>query len=213
MRIFIGMPIYRYAEPQTNRCVLDLLRDNTFEWRYNDVEDSLVHQARNRLAVDFVRSDCDSLLFVDSDMVFEPSDIVKLNNDLVADNLSFVSALAFAAHEGGPPCVGKEDPKFKGKFRALEEIDFGAMLYSTEGDIDVMGMGVTLINRSVFKQLSYPWFENITSNGHANGEDYTFCIKAKEAGIPFACDTTVRVGHIGKKVYGYEDWKPRRPRY
>ncbi|MCE9573699.1 MAG: hypothetical protein K8W52_11130 [Deltaproteobacteria bacterium] len=37
------------------------------------------------------------------------------------------------------------------------------------------------------------------------GEDYAFCERARQAGHKIVIDTTLRLGHIGKYTYGWED--------
>jgi hypothetical protein len=37
------------------------------------------------------------------------------------------------------------------------------------------------------------------------GEDYAFCERARRAGYKIVVDTTIRLGHIGKYTYGWED--------
>ena len=37
------------------------------------------------------------------------------------------------------------------------------------------------------------------------GEDYAFCERARQAGHKIVVDTTLRLGHVGKYTYGWED--------
>jgi len=37
------------------------------------------------------------------------------------------------------------------------------------------------------------------------GEDYAFCERARQAGHKVIVDTTIRLGHVGRYTYGWED--------
>jgi hypothetical protein len=76
--VFIAMPCYGEIPLEV---VLAIMRVGGLPFSHAihlTPGDSLVSRARNRLAADFLESDCTHLLFIDSDIVFEPEDIIRL---------------------------------------------------------------------------------------------------------------------------------------
>jgi hypothetical protein len=62
-----------------------------------------------------------------------------------------------------------------------------------------LGMGFTLFNVDMFRQIEGPWFKTVDKIGESGFEgtqDLFFFHKAGKAGYKFACDTRVKVGHI-----------------
>lgn len=63
-----------------------------------------------------------------------------------------------------------------------------------------LGMGFTLFQMDVFRQIEPPWFRTV--NGFDGGgyrsmtQDLFFFEKVRKAGFRVACDTRVRVGHL-----------------
>lgn len=64
-----------------------------------------------------------------------------------------------------------------------------------------MGMGFTLFNMDMFRQMDGPWFVTSPAGGT---QDLYFFQKAAKQGFKFAVDTRVKVGHIDfdtRKIY------------
>jgi hypothetical protein len=81
-------------------------------------------------------------------------------------------------------------------------------------EVDVLGMGCTLVPTAVFRQLERPWFQ---FQADAAGwmrvtEDIWFCQRAKqEAGCRLWVDPTLNIGHVAHSVVGvrnYEEFLP-----
>ncbi len=72
--------------------------------------------------------------------------------------------------------------------------------------VDYTGFGWVLIKKGVFENMEYPWFapkmQVFESGGVQDmcGEDVSFCLDAKEAGIETWCDPRIRVGHEKTRV-------------
>lgn len=63
-----------------------------------------------------------------------------------------------------------------------------------------LGMGFTLFNMDVFRQVDPPWFRTVQEVGPDGAKAYTqdlwFFQQVREKGLRVACDTRVRVGHL-----------------
>lgn len=79
--------------------------------------------------------------------------------------------------------------------------------------VDATGAACLLVHRTVFKQLAdryprpFPWFAETFLGEAQIGEDVTFCLRARRAGIPVHVHTGVEIGHIkpGRIDTGYFD--------
>ena len=162
---------------------------------------SVVSRARNMIAHEFLKSDCDHLLFIDSDMNFEPESVLRL----------------LAWNQTKPIVGGAYESRKEGKIYIL----------SLEGDkdhvqMDAMGnvkarriaTGFMMIQRKVFEKLAemHPEWEHkdntsdamlhsffdfkVTRDGYI-GEDFLFCDRAQEAGFSVWIDPTIKLGHMG----------------
>lgn len=162
---------------------------------------SVVSRARNMIAHEFLKSDCDHLLFIDSDMNFEPESVLRL----------------LAWNQTKPIVGGAYESRKEGKIYIL----------SLDGDkdhvqMDAMGnvkarriaTGFMMIQRQVFEKLAemHPEWEHkdntsdamlhsffdfkVTREGYI-GEDFLFCDRAQEAGFSVWIDPTIKLGHMG----------------
>lgn len=200
------------------------------------VSSSVVHWARNDLLVNLRKSGqpADFVLFMDDDMVPEPDDLVKLlshdldfvagactvrkdpplpnfrvwNEELrtfhtafhwLGDGLIEVAGvgLAFAlvrttvldrVGEYTMSChYEREQLGMKEEFAVRMEA--GRRKYAREKG-----------NEFWFEFLKHPWGDG------EYGEDISFCLKARGAGIKLFVDTTVRPGHLGSYAFGIGDY-------
>ena len=150
---------------------------------------SLVYEAREQAAKHFLESDCDYLLFLDSDMVPPADMLIKL----IQHDKPIVSALAFRRVPNYEPCIFKNDMEFY--------LDYPKGLIEVAG----VGMACTLIKKEVFQNVPQPWFTPT-----AIGEDLSFCKRATDAGYKIFCDTNLICGHVGSYEVGegqYLKWR------
>lgn len=175
-----------------------------------------VHWARNIVVQMLLeQTDCDSLLFVDSDMTFEPGDLDRLRDNCDNWDYDIVSALATGKRWPPKPIVprrveldGPEVRAFGTHYEHFTDFEVGRIV-PTDG----CGMAFTLVRRRVFEAMlaedgpKYTmWFEM----PKRMGEDTYFCEKAIGLGFKCAVDTSVRIGHLGYNPVGwwtYELWQ------
>jgi hypothetical protein len=169
---------------------------------------SVVSRARNLLVKDMIDSDATDLLFIDSDINFEPDDIFRL--------------MAWGA-----------DPK-KGivagvpRTRSENKVYIADLDYDENGELTMNGMGLVrgkrvatafmLIRREVFEVMTEAHPEwvykdqrsdrmipclfdfKLTEEGYI-GEDFLFCDRARELGFEVWIDPTIKLGHMGVQEY------------
>lgn len=145
--------------------------------------------ARNLLAKAAIDYDSQFLLFIDSDMVFGGEALLRLLVRTCDKNISIIGGLAYKRRDPYQPCIMRR----KGKKWVYCKVTDPPGLYETDG----IGMGFTLIRTQVFKDLKKPYFK---LDGDGLREDLNFCLKAKKAGHRIFVDTTVQLGHLGKRT-------------
>jgi len=139
--------------------------------------------------------DYDYLMWIDSDIVFNPDDFFRLLNH----NLDIVSGL-YLTESGNSYATVKdwdvETYKKNGRFDFLKK-DFknDKKLF----EVSYTGFGFILIKKGVFEKIEYPWFKpRFIEMDHIREftmEDVTFCLEAKEKGFKIMIDPNVIVGH------------------
>jgi hypothetical protein len=61
-------------------------------------------------------------------------------------------------------------------------------------------MGAALIKKEVLEKMEHPWFRHMIIDlgdvAEEIGEDFSFCVGAKQAGYKIYCDASNRAAHI-----------------
>lgn len=156
-------------------------------------------ERRNEAARALLDSDLEWLLFVDSDMGFEPLALDKLL--AVADPVTrpVVGALCFGLQHRDPDGMGGYDTKpfptlfdfVKGSFEIRWDYPRDAVTR-----VSATGCAFLLIHRDVLAKFDDgTWFDRARLGTELLGEDLSFCARAGEMGIPIHVHTGVRTSH------------------
>ena len=139
--------------------------------------------------------DYDYLMWIDSDVIFKPSDLIRL----LSHKLDIVSGLYLTQNGNTYATVKDWDiDKYKqnGRFDFLTPRD---IKNDNLFEVSYTGFGFILIKKGVFETIKYPWFKpRFIKMDHITEftmEDVTFCLEAKEAGFQIMIDPTVKLGH------------------
>lgn len=179
---------------------------------------SAIDQARCILAADALRDGFEELLWVDSDVAFDPADVDRLR----AHRLPLACGLYACKGRRRLACefLPGTDRLAFGREGGLVEVryaGFGFMLTRKEV-YDRMRevLGMPECNRR-FGQPIYPWFLPTLvpdAGGYWYlGEDYAFCERARQCGFRVMADTAVRLWHVGSYGYSWEDAGADRKRF
>ena len=142
---------------------------------------TLVYLARNRLANKAINEGFDRVLWLDSDMVFQPD---------IVDTLEFCEKpfVCGAFQSRRPPyssCIFTS-------LKPLERVkEYGLEAFR----VAACGMACVLVNTEVLKNVLNHYGNCFTPMGEY-GEDLAFCVRAASMGAEIWCEPTVRVGHI-----------------
>lgn len=169
---------------------------------------SVVSRARNLLVQDMLESDADYLVFIDSDINFEPEDILRL--------------MAWAQDSKKGIVAGVP------RVRDVNKTYIADLDHDENGDLTMNAMGLVrakrvatafmLIQRNVIETMiaahpDWNYFDKrcgktvpalfdfkLTEEGYI-GEDFLFCDRARELGFEVWVDPTISLGHMGVQEY------------
>lgn len=147
---------------------------------------------RNKMALHTLNSDVTHLIMLDLDHV-HPWDIVQrfMQHFIRDPELRIVAGLNFRRGEPYDPCAYVRGDS--GKYHPMAEWEKGLV------KVDVAGTGSIAIDRRVFEEIEPPWFAYDYSKvleDNWPGEDFYFCDRCREAGIPIYVDTTLNSPHL-----------------
>lgn len=135
--------------------------------------------------------EAEALLFIDSDMQFEKD----LYQRLLAIDADICCALTWTKRIPSYPTQCKKVKRPEDGTDALAPIIPDGDTY----EIDASGMAATLIRKPVLQsaRFEYPAFQHLG----AIGEDFAFCLHARDAGFTIKCDTSLKVAHRGDVAF------------
>lgn len=194
---------------------------------YNE---SLITRARNRLAYDFLKSDCEMMLFIDADIGFRADDVRRLIDVAKANkefqivaasypkkNIFWDRIIAAASDKNIPEPISPSNALHYGTEFAV----YGALKLNRVGlmEVDAAPTGFMLIKREIFVAMDTlgrlktyydaarddnvsAYFDTVIDDrGNYLTEDYSFCIEAKKAMGRILVDTSVSLTHSGTFLY------------
>lgn len=190
MKLAIAMTTTGTIKSQTVFCMLRMIKQLKCDYAVFIKDGSILHYNREQLVKSAYDTGCTHILFIDSDMYFEPDAANKLiarNKDIVGVHYNL---------RKNPPTTTVHMDKIK-KSRIKEDHPDGFLT------CDAVATGFLLINMDVFKKVKEPWFFWKTDKDGevVMGEDYWFCEKARKVGYDIWVDLTIPVKHIGDYLY------------
>lgn len=146
-------------------------------------------------------TDDEYLCFVDSDVILPPGGLITLA-DQCDDDTPIISGLYYCVLNEGvrPSAWMREEAEVEGvkgvHLVALEEAP------ETVTQVDAVGAGCLMLHRPFLDKMRAefgapePWFAQSVHDNVLYGEDFTFCMRAKQMDVPVLIDPSVVCGHI-----------------
>lgn len=163
---------------------------------------SLVYMSRNELAKRAMDIGADYVLWLDSDMVFEPDLLEKLMEDM-KDGVDIVSGVYFRRTPPFTPVmydkleVDENDNPVFTEFKELPTEMFEA------GGI---GFGCVLMRTDVITTV-FATYLQMFDPMKGMGEDISFCYRARQCGYKVWVDPRVQCGHVTKTIVDVNFYK------
>lgn len=183
-KVLVGMPTLGNMEIDAVKSLMQLEHDGSVDI----ISESLVYDARDKIAMDALASKVDWVMWLDSDIVYPPNVIRKL----MSRNKDMVTGLYYKRTPPYTPCIYQlNDDKLQPYLDYPEDDLF---------PVEASGFGCMLMKAKVIKAV-YDKFGGcfFPVNG-IGGEDLSFIKRARECGIGVWCDSSVKCGHIGRQI-------------
>lgn len=207
LSVMIGMPAGRDLPGLTVKSLMgtqSLCRDVKVPFQFGMVIGSAVVQwARDEVVDLFLQSDATRLFWIDSDMVWQPEQFMRL---LALSQYHDVICAAYPAKKEQPTFYVNWDQN-----ACLTQGDHGLL------EINGIGLGFTVMSRRVVeamadraprviddvskRDMAAVFRVDKTPDGRRQGEDMAFFSDIRALGYKVMLDPTVDLGHIGMKEY------------
>jgi len=207
-RCIVLVPVVSAIEPACEDALCELERRGYPVWRVRGY--AAIDAARNQMANDALAQGFDELMWIDSDIVFDPDDVDILRQ-----------------HDY-PLVCGLYPKKGVRQFACDFLPGTRQVLFGTRGDlleVRYCGFGFVLTRRVLYETMQQklglpvcnqqfqspvvPYFTPLIAGEGEDawclGEDYSFCERARRCGFRVMADTTLRLWHAGTYLYGWED--------
>lgn len=190
-KIAVCMPLYYPIQP---RIFVNLINFLTYPRKHKLMlfftDATYITHARNKLVELFLQSDCEYMLFLDSDILV-PKNIAEA---LLSFNKEVVSAMYYTRDDGKPMFRVYRDGNYyePGEFPKNDIFEVGGV-----------GLGCCLLKREVVEKVAksvgdQTMFDVVYKNrNYAVGEDIFFSELIRKAGYKVWVATAVTVGHFG----------------
>lgn len=211
LSVMVGMPAGRDIPAYTVRSLLStfaLCQKMSIPCQLGmQAGNAVVQWARDEVADQFLASDANRLFWIDSDMVWEPEDFMRM---LALSQKRDVVCATYTAKIDQPTFYVRYDES-----KPLEEDDLGLL------PIWGVGLGFTVMRREVVEalaarapkvcdQISGRTIAELFRVGsvddgkggrYRRGEDMAFFEDIRDAGFQVCLDREVTLGHVGMKKY------------
>lgn len=183
-KVLVGMPTMGSMDIEAVKSLMQL----EFDGSVDIVSESLVYDARDKIAMDALANKVDWVMWLDSDIIY-PSNIIR---KLMSHNKDMVTGLYYKRTPPYTPCIYKlEDDKLKPYLDYPENKLF---------KVEAAGFGCMLMKASVIKAVHDKFGGCFFPVNGVGGEDLSFIRRAKDIGIEVWCDSSIECGHIGRQI-------------
>lgn len=209
MKLFIGIPCYSAMPTYTVQSLLALQAKKPFDTEVEICQGDGVARSRNRLTASFLRSKCDAMLQIDSDLIFSPDHVARIAGHAVP----VVGGLYPKKQDGPVEWVINTLPQMESRREdGLQRVKY-------------VGTGFMCVKREVFEKMisAYPeisyaadygdrfpehdfWPMGVYRNGPNDpgrylSEDWYFCQRWSDMGGEIYADCRTVLKHIGPAVF------------
>ena len=211
--VMIAMPCYDSVKVNTTVAVIKVIQQlakSGVAVGINTIKSPLIHQARNYLTSVFLDSDFTHLLFIDSDVEFEPEAVLRM---LVAKKDDICTPYRVKSMD-----VDKKI--YTVEIKEARRMEAGDIMEISAGPT-----GIMLIHRDVFKKIIekfpdlkiknsvfpkpgpdhkyyYNFFDFKFEDGYSSGEDVSFCKLVEKVGFKLYANTASFTKHHGSYAWG-----------
>ena len=200
MKTLVAVPCMDMMHTQFVHSLLSLKMNDAYEVRFG--ASSLIYDTRNSLLKYALDGGFDRVLWFDSDMTFKPDVLTYLNEDM--DNgFDIVSGLYFKRKPPHTPVLFSRCDIIRHKNGMLEPVNDVYLDYPEMSifEIAACGFGCVMMNMSAVAKAVEQFGMGLFIPVAGFGEDLSFCMRARKAGLRVWCDSRAKLGHVGEMVF------------
>lgn len=161
---------------------------------------SLIYVAREQLAAQALTMGADYILWLDSDVTFDP----EILADLMALDKDFATGLYFRRRPPFSPTIFSE-VRYGETAEEYKAVNYDDYPLDSLFEIDACGFGAVLMKTQVMRDVLDRYHMGFTPM-RGFGEDISFCIRAKQCGYKLWCDSRIKLGHVTRSVSNEETY-------
>jgi hypothetical protein len=194
--------------------MISYLSDNKISYKYATLSDSNQSRSRAELTQSFIQSGAEKVLFIDSDMVFTPQDVIRIsshNVPIVAgvyvkrkmkwDNIRKAMIKGdprFACHGEYTFSCSEKNTIDENNLMPAKYVPTGFLCIKREVILKLMEAYPETRFNSQFYDVAYALNDNIIDeDGTYLSNDFSFCKRANKCGFPIYIDMALKLGHCG----------------
>lgn len=191
-KLLIAVPALDVMPVQTAYSMLTLRRDCPS--RFSFIVRASCHDARNMLACEAIESGANRVLWLDSDMVFEPDLLERLSAD-IDEGWDMVCGIYFKRELPTTPVIYRDVNVPTGTATVFADYPRDCLF-----PIGGCGFGAVLMTTDLLKRIDSAEGGLFTPLPGLS-EDLSFCARVAAIGARMACDSRIKVGHVGQMIY------------
>lgn len=194
-KVLIAVPAMDTMPTRTAYDMLSLQRDCPS--KYSFIVRASCHDARNMLAAEALDTGVDRVLWIDSDMAFPRDMMIRMGADLDA-GWDMVCGIFFKRQFPLFPVIYKSCDSGTGETEVYQDYPKDSIF-----PVEACGFGAVMMTAELLKKV-WDKFGEPFALMPALSEDLSFCARARSLGAKIACDSRIKVGHVGLISYGEE---------
>lgn len=195
MKYLIAIPCMDMVHTEFMRSLLQLKKVG--DCKYTLSQSSLIYDARNTLAKRAVTEGYDRVLWLDSDMSFEP-DLMERLAARLDEGKEMVTGLYFTRKAPIRPVIYKECGYFTMEDNSVKPVAIWYDDYPRDDifQVQACGFGAVMMTTDLIKKVGEK-FGMPFAPMLGFGEDLSFCGRVQEVGSTMWADSTIKLGHVG----------------
>lgn len=203
MKTLVGIPCLEMVHTQFMQSILNLRYPEHTE--ITIAAGSLVYDSRDTIAGKAVIEGFDQVVMLDSDMIFEPDSILRLQKHL-DDGLDFVSGIYFKRKKPVEPVIYNKINLSQNEIGYIPSIEpYLDYPKNQLFEIKACGFGLVMMKTEVIKKVQekfgLPFFPVA-----GFGEDISFCYRMSVLGMKLYCDSSIKAQHIAYYPVTEDTW-------
>ena len=183
-KVLVGIPTTGEMNVEAVKCLMQLEHDGVVDI----ISNSLVYDARDKIAMDAIENNCDYIMWLDSDMIY-PANIIS---KLMSHNKDLCTGIYCKRVEPYTPCIYKLN---EDKLVAYTDYEENKLF-----KVEAAGFGCMLTKVSALKKIYEKFGGFFFPVNGIGGEDLSFLRRAKDLGYELWCDSSIVCGHIGYQI-------------